>query len=83
MKPITEPNRENLDPDYWEMVLRSHGLSSRKGESPRKRIKTEDGVKKISLTLNVGGMRNLASVDAEQIEKESGKVKPDGSGPDR
>jgi hypothetical protein len=29
MRKINKPNTENTDPDYWEKVLRSHGLGRR------------------------------------------------------
>jgi hypothetical protein len=29
MKKIRKPDRSNLDPQYWEMVLESHGLGER------------------------------------------------------
>lgn len=83
MEPINNPDVNNTDPEYWELVLLSHGLSNRKGESPRARIKTEQGTKQINKLLHVGGLNNLVSVDEQQFRKESGRVKPDGSGPDR
>jgi len=84
MKPIDKPDLDNTDPLYWERVLRSHGLSTTKGEYPRERQKQSDGtIKKISRVLQVGNMRNVDSVEEEQVRIKTGVVKPEGHGPDR
>lgn len=38
MKPITNPNTENTDPEYWEDILESHNL----GLHPVEMLEIED-----------------------------------------
>lgn len=49
MKPITDPDLTRTDKEYWEMVLKSHGLGMNRGvtqvksaEEEIKRTRTHD-----------------------------------------
>jgi hypothetical protein len=81
MEPINNPNRENLDPVYWDKVLKSHGLGMSKGDSPRIRVDTPDGKVKERLTCLVGGFNNIAGLDEQIYREETGRVSPSGKGP--
>jgi hypothetical protein len=67
--PITNPNLEDCSEKYWEQVLESFGLGLNRGHRPGK----------ASLR---GGINELVKIEELQYEHETGKVKPQGRGPD-
>lgn len=71
MRPIKNPDEKCEDVEYWNRVLKSHGLSMSAGSVPSRKVSF------------VGGLGNLVSVEEQDIKEESGKVKPSGHGPDR
>lgn len=70
MKPITEVDTSNESVEYWNDILRSHGLSMERGKRP-------------NLVVPVGGLFVLNKVDEKQLVKETGKREPEGYGPDK
>lgn len=70
MKPIDDPDTENVNPAYWEAVLLSHGLGMQRGKAAAK-------------TSVMGGIRELVSVEQITYQKNSGRVSPKGHGPDK
>ncbi len=70
MKPIIEVDTSNESVEYWNDILRSHGLSMERGKRP-------------NLVVNVGGLYVLNKVDEKQFVKQTGKAEPDGYGPDK
>ena len=71
MRPIKNPDQSCEDVEYWNQVLKSHGLSMSAGSVPSR---------KVSL---VGGLNNLVGVEEQELREETGKVKPAGAGPDK
>lgn len=69
MKPIIDPNTEETDPAYWERVLASHGLGMNRGHRPNR-------------TSFRGGINELVVTERQELDKETGNVKPPGHGPD-
>lgn len=70
MDPITNPDLTNEDPQYWEKVLLSHGLSMKRANKPR-------------VEAYIGTTQNLITLDTRNEEKSSGRVTPPGHGPDQ
>lgn len=70
MEPIEKPDTSNLDPKYWDKVLKSHGLGVNAGAVPSRKVSF------------IGGINNLVGKEEEEYRKESGKVDPNGHGPD-
>jgi hypothetical protein len=71
MRPIKNPDTENTDGEYWNRVLKSHGLSMSAGSVPSRKVSF------------VGGINNLVSIEEQEIKEETGVVKPPGKGPDK
>lgn len=69
IKPILDPDRQNLSETYWNDVLASHGLSMDRGKATHK----------VSLR---GGITELVVAEKIQYQKDSGQTKPPGKGPD-
>lgn len=61
-QPIDNPDTSNLSKSYWEKVLRSHGLSSRKGENTKEKF--------------VGGINDLVDEEQEQYRRDTGIKHP-------
>lgn len=82
MKPINDPDITNTSKIYWEMVLRSHGLSPRKGSQPRKTLNqgTPEETQQNLLSF-VGNSDDCENKDNEQHMKSLGKVTKRGHGP--
>jgi hypothetical protein len=68
--PITNPDTENTDPLYWEKVLKTHNLSMTRGSNQNS-------------VSYVGDLKKLVKIDTGMYEKETGRVVPQGSGPDK
>lgn len=72
--PITEPNTQSEDVNYWETVLKSHSLGMNEGR-PRGR--------EVSF---VGSSNNVVGIENEQasnkVWKGGRRVRPTGHGPD-
>jgi len=68
VKPITDPDVQNESAEYWEKVLLSHGLGMRKGESTKASLR--------------GGVKELVIIEELEYTRETGKVQPNGAGPD-
>jgi hypothetical protein len=71
MKPITNPNTSETSQEYWEEVLKSHGLSMSSGSVPSRKVSF------------IGGLNNLVGKEEEEYRRESGQVVPSGKGPDK
>lgn len=77
-KKIKKPDTANEKPEYWEQVLTSHKLSMESGRAPRFRRNGKQ-VRKVKF---VGDMSNIEGVQERQYRKRTGRVVPDGHGPD-
>ncbi len=60
MDPITEVDENNTDSAYWEEILRSHGLSMKRGVTPRVKY--------------MGGENNLVGLEERNEVESTGKV---------
>jgi hypothetical protein len=69
MKPIENPDTEREDSEYWDKVLASHGLGMNRGHRPNR-------------TSFRGGINELVVTERQQLDKDTGIVKPPGHGPD-
>jgi hypothetical protein len=80
-KPIKNPDTKCEDYSYWNEVLVSHGLSTRRGEFPQRTL--PDGIKE-SLGVFVGTSEDLVGIEEDQERKKiyAGRKTPEGHGPD-
>lgn len=70
--PIEHPDTSKEDKNYWEEVLRSHGLTMKRGFRP-------------NVASYIGGNKELVDIEGKQVEEtlRGGKrVKPIGHGPE-
>lgn len=62
--------------------MASHGLSTRRGESPKEWIdRGTDKERREDIVTSVGGSENLAGLEEEEYRKNTGKKSPEGSSP--
>jgi hypothetical protein len=71
MKPIDNPDKDSDSLEYWNLVLKSHGLSMSAGSMPSRKVSF------------VGGINNLVGVEEEEFKIETGVIKPERPGPDK
>lgn len=73
------PNRKKakkLTQEYWEKRLRRLGLSMDAGRDPRHGKGTEDRL------IYVGGSGDVEGLEEQLVKRRSGRVTPEGHGPD-
>ena len=70
VKPISNPDTHNEDPEYWEKVLSSYNLGMSRGHRPNRNSFR-------------GGINELVVVERQELDKDSGRVIPKGHGPDK
>jgi hypothetical protein len=74
----------NTSRRYWDKILSSLGLSNNRGLPPQFWInRGTDKEKKLRQALSVGNSVNIANIEEEQYRKRSGRVRPEGYGPDK
>lgn len=68
-EPVTEIDHSNENPEYWNEILNSFGLSMQRGSRP-------------NVVTPSGNLTNLNRIEIKSFQKDSGRVAPAGSKPE-